>query len=362
LIIDTHSHFYGETLFRHMEARGAVPRVERDGRRRFIVTPTSRFELTGGFVSLADRLAWMDGQGIGRQLITFPGALGPDVLPIAESLHLVRDVNDELAATCAAHPDRFLALCGLPLADMAASAAELQRSVRSLGLLGAILPSNYFLTLAGIDTLRPVLEAANDVGAHLMLHPGQRHDESLEPKRYADLGMHRASTIDLHGSITHALLSLLHSDAMTRYPNITWQVVNLGGSFPFLLERMDHIAATRDASAPLPSSLLGQVVYDCASLGPRALEMAVAVFGAERVMFGTDYPIFTSTVSSGALRDARITEAERAQVASGTALSVFARNAGLRGGITPSAPPIAAPAAGTAATTPGTPRNTSPTR
>ena len=330
MIFDTHAHFYGETLFRHLAARSDVPRLETAAGRRIMVTPTSRFELTGGFISLADRLAWMDAQGIDRQLITFPGALGPEVLPIAESRALVADVNDELAATCRAHPDRFIALAGLPLADLDVSIGELERSVRSLGLLGAIIPSNYFLSVAGITALWPLLAAANRLGAHLMLHPGQRHDESLAPKSYPDLTMHRASTIELHGGITHALLSLIHSAAMRDLPHITWQVVNLGGSFPFLVERMDHIVATRDPSAPRPSQLLGDIVFDCASLGPRALEMAVAVFGADRVMFGTDYPIFTSDVSIRALADARISDADRAMVASGTAIAIFGREAGRR--------------------------------
>jgi predicted TIM-barrel fold metal-dependent hydrolase len=329
-MFDMHAHFYGETLFRHLAARADVPRVQTEDGLRHMVTPTSRFPLTGGFVSLDDRLSWMDRQGIARQLITFPGALGPDVLPIGESRALVRDVNDELASTCAALPDRFSALAGLPLADIDEAAAELHRAIRRLGLVGAIIPSNYFHSLAGIAALAPLLDVADAVGAHLMLHPGQRHDESLAPKPYPDLTMHRASTIDLHAGITHALVSLIHSDAMARYPNITWQVVNLGGTFPFLVERMDHIVATRAPEGTRPSTMLGDIVFDCASLGPRALEMAVGVFGADRVMFGTDYPIFTSDVSAQALATARLTEAEHALVASGTAHAILARNAARR--------------------------------
>jgi aminocarboxymuconate-semialdehyde decarboxylase len=329
-MFDTHSHFYGETLFRHMAARAAVPRVEVDGGIRWMVTPTSRFPLVGGFVSLDERLGWMARQGISRQLITFPGALGPDVLPIGEARALVRDVNDELASVCAALPKRFSALAGLPLADIDEAARELHRAVSALKLVGAIIPSNYFHSLAGIEALAPMLEVANAVGAHLMLHPGQRHDESLEPRAWPDLAMHRASTIELHGGITHALLSLIHSDAMAKYPDITWQIVNLGGSFPFLVERMDHIVATRSPGGRPPSTMLGEIVFDCASLGPRALEMAVGVFGADRVMFGTDYPIFTSDVSAKALASARLSDAERALVGSGTAEALFARNTALR--------------------------------
>ncbi len=322
MIFDTHAHFYGETLFRHLSARAEVPRVELRGGQRFMVTPTSAFPLVGGFVSLAERLGWMAAQGIDRQLITFPGALGPDVLPLAEARPLVRDVNDELAATCAMHPTRFAALAGLPMADLDATIAELERAM-GLGLAGAILPSNYFQSLAGVAALDPLFAAADRLGAHLMLHPGQRHDESLAQKAWPDLAMHRASTIDLHAGITQALISLIHAPVMRRWPRITWQVVNLGGTFPFVVERMDHIVATRDPSAPRPSAMLGEIVFDCASLGPRALELAVGVFGAERVMFGTDYPIFTSDVSARALAAARLTETERVLVASGTALRIL---------------------------------------
>jgi predicted TIM-barrel fold metal-dependent hydrolase len=210
------------------------------------------------------------------------------------------------------------------------AATELQRAISTLKLTGAIIPSNYFHSVAAIDALAPMLEVANQTGAHLMLHPGQRHDESLAPKTYPDLAMHRASTIDLHAGITHALVSLIHSDAMTRYPHITWQVVNLGGTFPFVVERMDHIVATRAPDGPRPSQLLGGIVFDCASLGPRALEMAVGVFGADHVMFGTDYPIFTSNVSAEAMATARLTEAEHALVSLGTANAILARNAARR--------------------------------
>lgn len=318
MLIDTHSHYYGEALFHRLAARDAVPRVVEEGGRRFMVTPTSRFALQGGFVDLADRLAWMDGQGISHQLITFPGALGPEVLPAAEAIVITRDVNDELADVVRAHPARFSALAGLPMADVDACVAELERAM-GRGLRGAILPTNYFLSLAGMATLDPLFVAADRLGAHLMVHPGHRHDESLEPRIWPDLTMHRASTIELHGVITHALLTLIHSGALQRFPRVTWQVVNLGGQFPFVVERMDHIVATRDASAPRPSELLGNIVFDCASLGPRALEMAVKVFGAERVMFGTDYPIFATDVSRHALRDADLGAAEREMVAHGTA-------------------------------------------
>lgn len=321
-MIDTHSHYYGEALFAALARRGNVPRVE-PGAPRHMVTSTSRFPLVGGFVDLEARLQWMATQGISHQVITFPGALGPDVLPIADAEPLVRAVNDELAAVCRAHPTRFTGLAGLPLADIERAVLELERAVRELGLRGAIVPGNYALSLATLAYLDPVLDAASRLGAHLMVHPGTRHDEDLAPKRWDDLAMHRASTVDLHNGISHGVVTLIHAGLAERFPGATVQVVNLGGAFPMLVERMDHVVQTRAPDAPLPSTLLDPLVFDCASLGPRSLEIAVAVLGAKRVMFGTDYPIFDSHVSSDALRSARIGEADRAEVATGTAARVL---------------------------------------
>jgi aminocarboxymuconate-semialdehyde decarboxylase len=303
MLIDMHSHYYGEALLAALEARtGRLPRVERDpDGTRFLVTPTARLPIGEKYVSLDARRAWMAETGIGVQLITFPGALGPDALPIAESAPLVAEANDELAAVSRAHPGVFPALAGLPLADMAEAARELERTV-ALGLVGAILPVNYFLDLGQLEKIRPVLEAANRVGAHLMVHPGPRADESIARTPWADLAEQRASTLALQDSLTHAAITLLYSDVAERYPDLSLQIVNLGGTLPFVLERLDHVAETRGAAGPRPSARLGGIHVDCASLGPRALGLAVEVFGAERVMLGTDYPIFATTLAQDAVR------------------------------------------------------------
>lgn len=323
-MIDMHAHFYGEALFRLLAARAEVPRIEREADRRFMVTPTSRFELQVGFVSLPERLSYMDLHGIELQVMTFPGALGADVLPAAEAIPLVRDVNDELAASCRAYPDRFAGLAGLPWADTGACVAELEHAA-AIGLIGIIVPGNYAATLAHLETLAPVFAAADRLRLHVMMHPGPRADESPAPKRYADLGIHRASSIDLHGSIAHALLTLIHAGLPARYPNLTIQVVNLGGSFPVLVERMDHIVATRDPRGRRPSAMLARIWVDNASLGPRALELAVAVFGQDKVLLGTDYPIFATSVSLDAIAAARISAEARDGIRQGNAGTLLAQ-------------------------------------
>ncbi len=72
-------------------------------------------------------------------------------------------------------------------------------------------------------------------------------------------------------------------------------------------------------------SALRAMVYDCASLGPRALELAVKVFGADRVMLGTDYPIFAADAVRDTVEAADLSEADRKNVLYGTASGMLAR-------------------------------------
>ena len=65
------------------------------------------------------------------------------------------------------------------------------------------------------------------------------------------------------------------------------------------------------------------MVYDCASLGPRALELAVQVFGADRIMMGTDYPIFTPHQVQHTVLAANISGEDKVLILHGTAQRIL---------------------------------------
>ena len=207
--------------------------------------------------------------------------------------------------------------------NMALAAAEMRRLRRSLGLLGAIVPGNYFLSMAAAEHLQPVLAAANAVGALIMVHPGLMPGEAA-PEPYADNSILRASALNLQASLSHMALTLVTGGFLDAYPNITFQIVNLGGTLPFVLERIEAIAASRDLPATVTIDRLRRMVYDSASLGPRALECAVKVVGADRIMLGTDYPIFMPSNGHAHLASAGISDSEKLAIARGTARHVLA--------------------------------------
>jgi aminocarboxymuconate-semialdehyde decarboxylase len=322
--IDMHSHYYGG-LVDGLRRREARPSVSKNSAGQLVLNAmTASTVMTPGYTDLAARRAFMDRARISTQLMTFPGALGVDVMPIAEARDIVCDFNDHLAEICRGSGGAFVGLGGLPLADMAEAAGEMRRLRSVLRLGGAILPGNYFLSAAAADLLRPVLAVANDAGALIMVHPGLMPGE-LPPEPYADGSILRASALNLQASLSHMALTLLTNGFLDAYPNITFQVVNLGGTLPFIVERMEAIGASRDLPGSVGTAALRRLVYDSASLGPRALETAVRVIGADRIMLGTDYPIFEPAKVLDSVKSAMISAADQAMVRSGTASAILER-------------------------------------
>jgi aminocarboxymuconate-semialdehyde decarboxylase len=320
--IDMHSHYYGG-LVDDLLTRTTRPFVSRNDKGRLVLNAmTASTVMSDGYTDLAARLAWMNANRIVTQLITFPGALGVDVMPVAEVAVSIRAFNDHLAAICAGSGGRFAGLAGLPLADMALARAEMVRVRRELRLPGVILPGDYFLSASSAALLAPVFEAANETGALLMIHPGLMPG-GVPPEPYPDATVYRASVLNLQASLAQMGMTVLSAKLAEAYPRITFQLVNLGGTIPFVLERLEAVALSRPPHEPFARASLRGMVYDCASLGPRALELAVRVFGADRVMLGTDYPIFSPDQVTHTLEAAELGDADKAMILRGTAERVL---------------------------------------
>jgi predicted TIM-barrel fold metal-dependent hydrolase len=90
---------------------------------------------------------------------------------------------------------------------------------------------------------------------------------------------------------------------------------------------MDHRSMLDTPEEELPSSRFrrAKVYVDCNSFGPRAIEAAVALYGADRIVCGTDGSAFGVDWTRKALADARIDEAAREQILHRNAAAMLAR-------------------------------------
>ena len=321
--IDMHAHFYGGGIDAMLARRTSRPCLRETADGPVMLAMNGEFPFTPHHYDHRIGLETMTQQGVTRRMLTFPGALCADVLPITESLPAIRAFNDRLATLRQDTGGRLTGLAGLPLADMEQAARELLRVRRELRLPGAILPSNYFNSLRDARLLQPVLVAAQQTGALLMLHPGLMVGEEPAPLA-ADHPQYRTSAVALQAQASQVVLTLILSDILDRFPDIAFQAINLGGTIPFIFERMESIARHRNADRPFPTERLRRLWFDSASLGPRALEAAVRLYGADRIMAGSDFPIFGDNPLD-AIRSADIPGQDREQVAWRTAEALLDR-------------------------------------
>ncbi|MDP6707293.1 MAG: amidohydrolase family protein, partial [Alphaproteobacteria bacterium] len=248
---------------------------------------------------------------------------GLDSRPAAEALPLLRLFNDETAALVARHPDRFSGLAALPFDDLGAAAAEYRRARTELGLIGAILPNNFFLDIGRAAGLGQVFDAAEALGGHLFVHPGRRPDEAgaidrAGETRYPDNVMPRRQ-LEIQHQVAQAMVTLIYGDVIDGYDNFSIHIANIGGTLPLVIERIAETARLRAPEAAPPLARLGRLYVDTSSMGPRAIEAAVAIYGADRVVLGSDCPIYSTEFSLGALDAAAIAPEARNAVRTGNA-------------------------------------------
>jgi predicted TIM-barrel fold metal-dependent hydrolase len=332
-MIDMHTHWRPAEVADALRARTREPRILRNDAGVEVLKSGAMGEapLAEAFDEVDFHLSRMDRQGVEVSVLSLLGSFCWIEAQLPEiSGPLCRRVNDRLSAICAEHPGRFAAFAALPLTDMTAAAAELERALALPGMIGAQIPGNGFLTRKDAEAMRPLLEVANRHRAVLFIHHGPRPGDAF-PKVSGDTDnvRRRNGTLDMQASLSSVMVTLSLTDFLAPYPDLTIVVHNLGGNIPYEVERMDHRSLLDTPSEELPSSRFrkAKVYVDCNSFGPRAIEAAVSLYGAERIVCGTDGTAFGVDWTQKALAEAQIGEEAREQILHGNAAALLARAA-----------------------------------
>src|SRR6185295_8420085 len=162
-MIDMHAHWRPAELADALRARTKEPRIVRnpDGVEVFKMRGGEE-PLSEAFDDVDSYLARMDRQGVSTSVLSLLGmCCWIESQPLEVSVPLCRKVNDSLSKICQEHEGRFTAHAALPLVDITAAAAELERALGLPGIVGTQLPGNGFLTRKDAEKMRPLLEVAN---------------------------------------------------------------------------------------------------------------------------------------------------------------------------------------------------------
>ena len=319
-IVDFHNHYYPPEYLDALGPVGSTLSITHDKEGNPIVHyPGDYNVMVRGHRDIAYRQAVLDEQGVTTQVISLTTP-GTHVDPAPVAIQLAAITNDAFARVARERNGRFVPLATLPLCDPAASAVELVRSMDKLGMPGAMLFSNVNGT--GLDDQRfwPIYEAANDRDAVLMIHP--TYPVGVEAMREYWL-------MPLNGFLfdtTLAASKLVFSGVVQRYPRIRWVLGHLGGTIPYLAERLDRgFRAFKECRAhidePPTAYLKRHFWYDTVNFAAGPLKLAIEFAGADHIVAGSDYPHMIGSIPLmlDAIRQLPISASDQAAIFGGNA-------------------------------------------
>jgi aminocarboxymuconate-semialdehyde decarboxylase len=275
-----------------------------------------------GHRDIAYRQEVLDREGVSMQVLSLTTP-GTHVETPAVAARLASMVNDEFKEAVDSRGKHFTALATLPLNDPPASAKELERAMRQLGLPGAMLFGNVNGVALSDPRFAPLYEVANDLGAVLYIHP--THPAGVESM----MDYWLMPLVGFLFDTTLAAASIVFSGVAERYPRITWSLCHLGGAIPYLAERLDRgFHAFKDCRAHIPqppSTYLRKFYYDTVNFNQGALRLAIEFAGADHILAGSDYPHKIGSIPSmlDAIAKLEITDEQREGIYGGNAARIL---------------------------------------
>ncbi|HVZ65662.1 MAG TPA: amidohydrolase family protein [Lacunisphaera sp.] len=317
-IIDCQSHLYAPAVLERLERRAADPRVKRRGGERWVEMGAWHRRVFPHHADIDAKVAMMDANGIALTALSINDP-GPEWFG-ADAPAVARACNEFIADAGRRHPGRFIGLAVLPLPDVGAALAELERCVHELGLRGVLLYTNFAGRFPDEPAFRPVFARAAALGLPMLLHPAK--PVTLEAVKDYEL----TGTLGNMFEDTIALSRLIMSGLLDELPDLNLVCPHLGGALPYLIGRLDHQTQVLRRGPTLrrkPSEYLRRVWFDIVSPLPEAIRFACDLLGTERLLFASDHPWVEPAVILDALRGAGLPPAVEAAILHGNARRLF---------------------------------------
>ena len=271
------------------------------------------------------RLASMDANGISVQVLSISGP-GADLVDGAEGVAIARATNDHLAEAIARHPDRFQGFAHLPMREPEAAAAELTRTVTTLGFRGALINGMSEDRFLDDARYRSILAAAETLDVPIYLHP-HLAPQAVRALYYSDLPANAGYVLEAAGWGWHAetalhVLRLVLAGTLDRHPRLKLIIGHMGEGLPAMLARCDQVseAYVQHLSRPISRTILDQVwITTSGMFSQPPLLTALLTFGIDRILFSVDYPYASNEKGRAFLDALTLAPADVAKLAHGNA-------------------------------------------
>lgn len=225
----------------------------------------------------------MDQWSIDTQVLSLapPGVYFEDARMVEE---LCRTCNDRYAEICARRPERFRMFASLPIVDPERACKEFERVKEFPGFSGIALASHVGDKSLDADEFGAFFTLVDQRELVIFMHPIWR----ALPEAWNAYRLHHL--IGLPMDTTFAVTRLILSGFFDRYPRLRLIVAHVGGTLPYLSERIER-AFREGRSRNKPSFYLRNIFYDTAGPTHEAVIACVAkIYGATQIVFGSDFP------------------------------------------------------------------------
>ena len=186
------------------------------------------------------------------------------------------------------------------------------------------------MVLANIDgrsltdpAFKPIWAAIDARALPVLVHP-------TAPPGVADMDMERfqlTASLGFTFDTSLAVARMIYDGFFDRFRKLKIIAAHGGGALPYLIARMDqcfdNIPACRERISVRPSEYMPRIYADAVVFAPDALALCVQRFGADNVMYGSDYPHTIGDMPGCLARVNALPESQRDRVRGRNARRVF---------------------------------------
>lgn len=276
-------------------------------------------EVTDQVWDAEKRIADMEKEGVDMQVISPVPVTFSYWAPVEQAVELAHFQNNYIAELVKQYPTHFIGLGTVPMQDADAAIKELQRC-KEIGLAGIEIGTNVNGENLDADYLQPFFKAAEEAEMPLFIHPWETMAQDRTPRH------NFLYTIGMPSETALAAASLLWSGVMERCPNLKVCFAHGGGSFPYILPRLDKgwevWPGLRKTENP-PSYYAKNFYFDSLVYDKENLAFLIERFGHDKVIMGSDYPFLLREINPGKVIDEadNLSEQVKADILGGNALA-----------------------------------------
>jgi len=301
-----------------------------------VVDPKDRQDFVRLLEDSEQRIATMDAAGIDLFVLsqTSPGVQIEKDPRVA--VQRAREANDYLQGQIELHPDRYRGFAHLAMQDVQAAGDELERCVKDLSFVGALINGNTNGVYLDDDRYLPFWERVVELDVPIYIHPA---DPYVQPYVLEGYSVMQGAVWGWSVDNSCHFLRLLFSGLFDRFPGLTIILGHMGETLPFFAWRLDsRYAAMNDQDKPRlnkkPSDYFRSnlIITTTGVCQDSALQCALAELGEDRVLFSVDYPYEVAQEAAEWIERTPLTDAQREKICSRNAERVLRLGNQMQGG------------------------------